>query len=418
MKSRFRWASALGLVAALALPTHAQLRAGDLVAICGDSITERTDYPANVATYFLACQPEPDLESSLFGWGGETTGGFLARLSNDVLRFEPDVVTTFYGMNDGGYAPLTAAREKRFTDNQRAIVGRLRQAGVRTILLASPGCVDTTTYHKGPQAARAYNRTLARLRDIAQEIAASEDILFVDVHSIMMDVMESAKERWGDAYPLAGEDGVHPGPNGHLVITYAMLKGLGCDGDIGTIRVSLADGRAEASEGHEVLAMEGNEVRLRSTRYPFCFRGEADSPRATTGVIGLLPFNEELNRLRLVVSGVAGEKVRVTWGEAAVEFAGDELEQGINLTAHFLDNPFGPAFERVRKAVRAQQTFENRLVNIYLHNIPFYQSLVPDERRPLERMAQKLVRRAQPERNASAAAVVPVEHTLRIERLP
>ncbi len=32
--------------------------------------------------------------------------GFLARMENDVLRFEPTVATTCYGMNDHGYQPF------------------------------------------------------------------------------------------------------------------------------------------------------------------------------------------------------------------------------------------------------------------------------------------------------------------------
>ena len=52
----------------------------------------------------------------------------------------------------------------------------------------------------------------------------------------MEDVMTKAKAKYGKQYALAGEaDGVHPDENGHLVMAYAFLKALGCDGDIGTI---------------------------------------------------------------------------------------------------------------------------------------------------------------------------------------
>jgi hypothetical protein len=39
------------------------LRAGDLVAICGDSITEQRLYSAFVETYLLACQPVKDVRT-------------------------------------------------------------------------------------------------------------------------------------------------------------------------------------------------------------------------------------------------------------------------------------------------------------------------------------------------------------------
>ncbi len=43
------------------------------------------------------------------------------------------------------------------------------------------------------------------------------------------------------------------GPNGHLVMAYAYLKGLGCDGNIGTITVDLDAKKAEATDGHKIV---------------------------------------------------------------------------------------------------------------------------------------------------------------------
>jgi hypothetical protein len=37
------------------------LRAGDLVGICGDSITEQKIYSVDIADYLLMCQPKPKL---------------------------------------------------------------------------------------------------------------------------------------------------------------------------------------------------------------------------------------------------------------------------------------------------------------------------------------------------------------------
>ena len=42
-------------------------------------------------------------------------------------------------------------------------------------------------------------------------------------------------------------DGVHPAANGHLIMAYAFLKGLGCDGNVGTITLDLAGNHARPS---------------------------------------------------------------------------------------------------------------------------------------------------------------------------
>ena len=39
-----------------------------------------------------------------------------------------------------------------------------------------------------------------------------------------------------------------------------------------------------------------DSVKIRSTRYPFCFYGEPTDPESTRGILEVLPFNAELNR--------------------------------------------------------------------------------------------------------------------------
>ena len=49
------------------------LKAGDYVAVIGDSITEQKLYSVFIEDYLLMCQPAPNLRSTQFGWGGETS---------------------------------------------------------------------------------------------------------------------------------------------------------------------------------------------------------------------------------------------------------------------------------------------------------------------------------------------------------
>src|SRR5260370_38055337 len=79
------------------------LKKGQRVAVVGDSITEQKLYSRFIETYLTACLPELELHVIQLGWGGETAPGFASRMNNDLLPWRPDVVTTCYGMNDGGY---------------------------------------------------------------------------------------------------------------------------------------------------------------------------------------------------------------------------------------------------------------------------------------------------------------------------
>lgn len=403
------------MAATAALAGGAKLQDGDFVAICGDSITEQKQYSVFIEDYLLMCQPAAELRAMQFGWGGETSWGFKGKMANNCVPFTPSAVTTCYGMNDGGYRPFDPnGQGKAYRDAQRAIVQQFKKAGVRLIVVGSPGVVDSETFRRNPEQAAMYNQTLAKLRDIAREVATEEGVVFANVFDPMMDAMTKAKAKHGKSYHVAGTDGVHPWANGHLVMAYAFLKALGCDGDIGTITVDLATGTATATDGHKVVSAKGGTVQIQSSRYPFCFFGDPKDPRATRGIIEFLPFNDELNRFRLVVKGAAGDGVKVTWGKETKAFAAADLAKGINLAAEFPDNPFCGPFQKAEQAIRAQQNFETPLIKNLVNSLPAYKQMVPEEAEALDRVRAGAAKRGKALFDVAAAAVVPVSHTITI----
>ncbi|TFG50420.1 MAG: hypothetical protein E4H40_01420 [Candidatus Brocadiia bacterium] len=407
-------------IASSALAVRAEdrprLQKGDFVAICGDSITEQKLYSVYMQDYLLMCQPSANLRTLQAGWSGERAPGFLKRMAQDVLILKPSVATTCYGMNDGGYSPMTDEKAAQYRDSQREIVKKVKENGVSLIIVGSPGCVDSDTFRKKPEEAAMYNKTLAGLRDIARDVAKEENVVFANVYDPMIEVMAKAKGRYGTSYHLAGGDGVHPAQNGHLVMAYAFLKAMGCDGEIGTITVDMGTGRAEATAGHKVLSSIKGAIEVESTRYPFCFFGEPNKPASTSGVIEFLPFNQELNRFILVVKNVdTGSKCKVTWGAAAREYTGAEVAKGINLAADFLVNPFCEQFRKTEELIAKQQAFETALTKSLLHRISDYLAAVPDANADFEGVIAKLCKKDIEVSESSAASVVPVRHSIKIE---
>jgi len=404
-----------GAGSATPVPAATQLRAGDFVAVCGDSITEQKLYCRFIEEYLLMCKPQPNLRTMQLGWNGETSWGFFSKMPKEALRFDPSVVTICFGMNDGGYAQVVPNYE-RYRTNLRGIVRAFRAKGVRFIVLGSPGVVDTQTFWGGPEVAAKYNPILANERDIARQVAAEEGVVFANVHDPMAAVMAKAKAKFGPQYALAGkEDGVHPDENGHLVMAHAFLKALGCDGNIGTVTVDLAGNTATATEGHRVLSCRNGAVEVESSRYPFCFYGDPASSHSPKGILEFLPFNEELNRFRLVVNGAGGRTVRVTWGGVSKEFSGADAQRGINLAAEFMDNPFSAASAWVEEAVKAQQNYETPLVKRVLHELVELETIVPEEAKAMEQIKATGMRKAKDLFDKAAAEVKPVRHTIRVE---
>lgn len=419
-------------------PAGLVLKPGDRLAICGDSITEQKMYSRAMETYLTVCVPELDITVRQYGWGGEVAPGFLRRMTNDCLRFNPTIATTCYGMNDHGYRPYEPSIGDRYRKYSTAIVQAFKAAGAR-VIQGSPGCVGTKK-QPGWDAAgvEAKNVNLTTLRNIGIEIAQSEQVGFADVLWPMLNAGFEGRKRYGTNYNIAGGDGVHPGWAGSFAMAYAFLKSFGLDGEIGTFNVDLKSGQATASKGHEVLAAKAGSVEIKSSRYPFCATGELDKDNSIRSAMTLLPFNQELNRLTLVAKNGSAKNYKVTWGTESRTYSAEQLAQGVNLAADFAANPFSAAFKKVDSAVGAKQNYETKQIKQLFHDLPAGRFSTKEDRcKPLDTtkdaevlklfstcqngkfdldaIAAETEKVRAPLAAAIKSAFVPVTHTIQIE---
>jgi lysophospholipase L1-like esterase len=395
------------------------LKPGGRLVIAGDSITEQKLYSRFIEDYLTVCLPGLNASVVQLGWGGERAPGFAGRMANDLQGFGADVVTTCYGMNDGSYRPYEPAIGKPYEDAMRAIVSHFTKAGA-TVVVGSPGAVDLTYYRGGGEAARVYNENLGQLRDIARKLADEAGQPFADVHAAMTSAMDKARATLGNEYDVCGRDGVHAGPNGQLLMAYAFLKAMGFDGDLGAILVDMK-GESSAERGHKVLSAQDGRVEVESSRYPFCFSGDEKASSGTRSILPFADFNQDLNRLTLVVRNLAWDRAMVTWGAESKVFAKADLERGINLAAEFPLNPFGEAFHRVDGAVIAKQSFETVMIKSFITHIPRVTQAMAGDTESIAAL-EGLRARMWARQAALAAdvrkAFVPVRHTLGLSEAP
>jgi lysophospholipase L1-like esterase len=426
MRSR----TCLGLFAALVLSLcAAPLRAvdapkpvltpGGRVVVVGDSITEQKQYSRFIELYLTACLPQYDLHVVQLGWGGERAPGFQGRLENDCLPFKPTVVTLCYGMNDGGYQAYNAGIGKGYGDSMRAIVTRLKKEGV-TVVVGTPGAVDTKYFTRipGPDGPKTYNDNLRQLGEINRALATELGMPFADVHGAMIDGMTKAKAVLGADYDVCGRDGFHPGANGHVLMAYAFLKGMGVDGSLGTLSLDAKAGKATSSDGHKILTATATSVEVESTRYPFCFYGDEKSSSATRSILPFANFQQDLNRLTLVVTNLDKPTAKITWGKASKVYTREQLAQGINLAAEFLDNPFSEPFARLDRAVAEKQNFETSMIKEAITTFPRLAARFTGDKVALDALAtlrERLMARYEQYHTGVRTALTPVRHTLTVE---
>jgi lysophospholipase L1-like esterase len=408
------------LAAFAALSAESALSPGARVAIIGDSITEQKLYSKYTEAYLLACSGVPDVKVFQYGWSGERADGFAARLENDLASFKPTVATTCYGMNDGQYRPYAEDLGRAYEANMRKVIAGLQKIGIQKIVAGSPGAVDTKYFVRDNfvplSGADGYNENLGRLRDIDRNLAFELGVLFADVHQPMLDAMAKAKAALGDGYDVCGRDGFHPGPNGHLIMAYAFLRALGCDGNIGEIAVDLG-GDATAAGAHRIVGGGAGKAEVESTRYPFCFDGDARSSGGTRSIIPFFPFNQDLNRFVLKVKNLTAARANVTWGEESKEFTREQLEAGVNLAAEFSRTPFDAQFRKLTDAVSAKQNFETAMIkNMVTGFRQFSREAQRDEElaTAFAKVGDRLLARQQQLDADLRKAIVPVKHSIAV----
>jgi lysophospholipase L1-like esterase len=384
------------------------LQKGDRLAIVGDSITEQKRYSRIMETYLTVCAPELAVTARQYGWSGETAEGFLKRMTNDCLRFQPTVATTCYGMNDHKYRPYDDKNAQWYREKQTGIVRAFQAAGAR-VVLGSPGCVGKMPgwVKTATGTVEDLNLSLCRFRNIDIEIASAEGVQFADIFWPMFTAGVAAQQKCGTNFAVAGTDGVHPGWAGQVVMAYAFLKAFGLGGEIGTFTVDLAGHQATATEGHVVNSFKDGVLTVTSRRYPFCAADETGKDSTIRGGMGLVPFNADLNRLQLVVNGATAAHYKVTWGTNAHVYAAAQLAKGVNLAEDFEVNPFSAAFKKVDDAVGVKQNYETEQIKKIFHG--------PEGKADMEAAVKKTEAVRAPLAAALQSAFQPVTHTLKIE---
>ncbi len=409
-------------------PVGLLLKPGDRLAICGDSITEQQKYSRLIEDYLTACMPQLKVTVRQFGWGGERADGFLARMTNDCLRFKPTIATTSYGMNDHGYQPYKDSIGEAYRSNMLAVVEAFKAHSVR-VVLGSPGTIAKIPWWEaGKYQVGDLNQNLGRLRNIDVEIARQENVNFADIYMPLLSGGAAARQKYGEKYELNGNDGIHPDWAGHIIMAYAFLKGLGVDGEIADFNLDLANNKLRVSAGHKLLSAKDGVFTICSSRYPFCsgaplgmaadwyptigFNSITNSDSIRSGMT-LVPFNQDLNRFMLTVKNTKADKYRVSWGDQSRVFTAEELSQGINLAAEFEDNPFCTRFAMIDAAVAGKQAFETREVK-NLFRVPGNQVTMKQITDQTDKVFKAVEREHAALEAAVKAAYAPVTYTLTV----
>jgi hypothetical protein len=144
---------------------------------------------------------------------------------------------------------------------------------------------------------------------------------------------------------IGGGDAVHPGPAGHTIMAWAVLKGLGATALVSRAELDGAAGKVLASEGCRVTNLKADQGTVAFDRSDDALPMPID-PRAEPA-LKLAPILQDLDQYELKVSGLpAGTYELNIDGESVSKASNEDLAKGWNLA-----NTAGPITKQSREVL-------------------------------------------------------------------
>lgn len=355
-------------VAVSAAETVPAFENGDTVVFVGDSITHYGSFHRVISEYYKLHYPDYNINVLNCGVSGDTAGGALARLEEDVLAKSPNRAVVMFGMNDLGRGNYTTAepdenelakREnamQKYQDNMQSVVTKLREANI-TVYLMGPTPFDENVTSNSANAP-GYDMALVTageyLKNLAEE---TEGCYFVDLHAPLAKA-NAQIQQLSKAQTIIGNDRIHPGDLGHMLMAYTFLKAQGMSNTVASLNVSAANmqiNTVNASVTEQVKTRDGVFFNYKPGSLPLW------NSSVYKSLESYVDITENLNKETLFVSGLENDTYIVKIDKTVLGYyTAAQLAAGINISVSE-GNPNQTAAETVSKLYEEKRAAEVKL---------------------------------------------------------
>jgi lysophospholipase L1-like esterase len=360
------------------------LKDGDIWVMAGDSITAQHLHSNYFEAFCYARYPKLTFAFRNSGVGGHTIPSTLARFEYDVAAWKPTVVSVELGMNDSGGTPTD-----RFVSNMGSMVERIRSIKARPVIFAASPVNDGTT------TARLAGRNV-RLDEYATALKGfcqKEKLPYADQFHAVVDVWGKNKLRDNVAAlkPLAADDSVagvehlraflaaqekdpskavslqgdpvHPGPPGQLMMAAALLKGLGAEAFVSSVRIDTPTAVTNPGDAVKAKGCKVTDVKAAGTTVSFDRLDDClpfPIPDDARAVLAIAPDVLALSQYTMTVTNLSEGTYTVKIdGVPCARLTAKDLAAGVNLTSLPTDpksaNPIAEQGRAILAAVSAKE---------------------------------------------------------------
>lgn len=376
-----------GLLAVVVGNTYAQkkedplFKSGDKIAFIGNSITHNGDFHHYLLLYYATRFPDKKLTFYNLGIKGDNANSFLRRMDADIIPHQADWSIVMAGMNDLNrslYAPDKQAEANMQQRKERALkdfesyydsfLTKLKRTKTN-IILQKPSIYDQT----GELAAVnlvGVNDALEKCGKIIDKLAKKHKVMVIDYWTVMNEINAGMQQK-DPTSTIVGQDRVHPGPLGHLVMAYTFLKTIDAPDYVSSLTID-KDGIVHVEYGAiSNLNRRGEELTFDylEERLPFPVPPEAEN------ALTLVPFVDDFNTQLLQVKDLEEGVYALTIDDVLISnFTQEELAKGINLAAR----KNTPQYQQALKVFKEAVAYRN--VQRQLREIKFVEfSYLPKE---------------------------------------
>lgn len=169
-----------------------------------------------IAGELIACNPDKNFKFYNTGIKGNSSTDLIKRFDNDVIKYNPNIVTLCIGVgdvlrkyNNSGLEPVDCETYKK---NLKIMINKLKEINAHIILL-SPYVIDKDNNSKK-------FLDIQKHVEMCQDIATEYNLDYINLQNVFYNYLQHLDNT------MLSSDSVHPNIVGHTIISKLILEKL------------------------------------------------------------------------------------------------------------------------------------------------------------------------------------------------